>query len=312
MQRGFEICPICGYEPTNGGNHCQQCGTECKHAEHRIFVTSQTPIEVDTPKLPRWRKLLQPHRYFALAKYLMHPIGGLLSPIRTITRKRTDKYYARSLHDIELAREFYNFYFCDLTIPDQAKVLDHGCGRGRNTALLTRLGFHVSSIDVYLDPWWSNLREADFTVVPIDKKYLPYKKDSFDLVLDWGVLGHLDSHALKHHAHEVYRVLRPGGYWATLEAHAEGFGVEVNRRHYGRLHSIDTMHNVAFEAGFKLIRQTNIGFYAPIFPIFVNALRINLNPFAKIYDPAMGGFCSRLVPESRRPLHFAIRRKTNT
>ena len=77
------------------------------------------------------------------------------------------------------------------------KVLDLGCGGGRNTQMLFSLGFDVFSCDLYtgmVDATKKRLLELGYKSDFFDKRvikarmdHLPYKSESFDFVLSHGV-----------------------------------------------------------------------------------------------------------------------------
>ena len=105
-------------------------------------------------------------------------------------------------------------------ITREMKVLDAGCGHGRNLVFLLRQGFDVSAIDAgkgaveavrmlarELAP---SLSEDRFQVAPVEK--VPYPDQAFDVVISSAVL-----HFANDEAHwwamlrEMWRVMRPGG-----------------------------------------------------------------------------------------------------
>jgi tellurite methyltransferase len=104
--------------------------------------------------------------------------------------------------------------------PHQSKILDAGCGGGRNIVWFLRQGFEVFAIDENenaveycrqlagnLAP---NLSPENFLVAPVEK--IPFADQSFDLVISSAVL-----HFAENERHfnqmfdEMWRVLRPGG-----------------------------------------------------------------------------------------------------
>lgn len=106
------------------------------------------------------------------------------------------------------------------------RVLDAGCGRGRNLVYLLRSGFDVSAIDASADAvaitralaaqLRPSLGEDHFRVEPVDQ--ISFADGSFDVVLSSAVL-----HFARDEAHwwamlrEMWRVLAPGGlFFARL------------------------------------------------------------------------------------------------
>jgi SAM-dependent methyltransferase len=90
---------------------------------------------------------------------------------------------------------------------DGARVLDLGCGRGSNAALLSRWGRLIG-----LDPWRPALRAfCDQSVLLTQgvASALPFPRDVFEVVAMLGVLEHVDDDIAA--LGEARRVCRPGG-----------------------------------------------------------------------------------------------------
>lgn len=99
------------------------------------------------------------------------------------------------------------------------KVLDHGCGSGRNTVYFAKQGFDVSAFDISkvgLDKtrkWLKKEKvEAKLKLHDIFKK-LPYEDESFDAVVSIRAIEHNYKDPIKKAIKDIYRVLRPGGYF---------------------------------------------------------------------------------------------------
>jgi tellurite methyltransferase len=105
------------------------------------------------------------------------------------------------------------------------RILDAGCGRGRNLVYLIRQGFYVRGVDA--DPTAietvralarPTLPDADarFSVAPVES--MPFEEASFDVVISSAVL-HFAANEAQWHAmtREMWRVLAPGGlFFARL------------------------------------------------------------------------------------------------
>jgi SAM-dependent methyltransferase len=105
-------------------------------------------------------------------------------------------------------------------IGEGMRVLDAGCGRGRNLIYLLRRGFDVSGIDASADAVAMTRALAArlnptlggdrFRVEPVE--HMSFAEDAFDVVLSSAVL-----HFARDEAHwwamlrEMWRVLAPGG-----------------------------------------------------------------------------------------------------
>lgn len=103
------------------------------------------------------------------------------------------------------------------------RVLDLGCGSGRNTQLLMELGYDFYGCDLYgkmVETTASRLiknglpqKEAQFRIRKASMLNLPYKEGFFDTVLSNGVYHNLYSiEELEMVIKESARVLRPNGF----------------------------------------------------------------------------------------------------
>ncbi len=105
------------------------------------------------------------------------------------------------------------------------RVLDAGCGGGRNLVYLLQEGYDVTAVDV--DP--RAIRKVQALGVTnahvADLGDLPYETGAFDVVLCNAVLHFAEDHgAFRRMALELGRVLAPGGLlWARL---ASSIGIE--------------------------------------------------------------------------------------
>lgn len=91
------------------------------------------------------------------------------------------------------------------------RVLDAGCGTGKNMEFLDSLGYKCEGIDVS-DEALKFCRQRGISKVKmgsIDK--IPYRAGVFDVVICLDVLGILEEDARKRAMVELSRVLKPGG-----------------------------------------------------------------------------------------------------
>src|ERR1044072_8814727 len=120
------------------------------------------------------------------------------------------------------------------------RILDAGCGSGRNLVYFLREGFEVCGVDTSPDAiahirslaraLAPHLPEENFRQEPLDK--MSFEDDSFDAVLSSAVLRFArdEAHWLAM-MREMWRVLKPGGiFFARL---ASPVGVESYLEHLG-------------------------------------------------------------------------------
>ena len=97
---------------------------------------------------------------------------------------------------------------------EHARVLDIGCGFGKNARLLEGLGMRVHGVDVApsaIEQCRRWVRHPDrFAAASLDR--LPHDDASFDVVLDVGCLHCLPSELVAPGIREIARVLEPGGW----------------------------------------------------------------------------------------------------
>ncbi len=96
-------------------------------------------------------------------------------------------------------------------------ALDLGCGEGRHTILLARLGYAVTALDLEplaLAKARAFARKAGVRArfIKGDALSLRLPSASFDLVLDYGCFHHLIPSDWPRYLHEITRVLKPRGH----------------------------------------------------------------------------------------------------
>ncbi|MFE5710484.1 class I SAM-dependent methyltransferase [Streptomyces sp. NPDC056501] len=132
-------------------------------------------------------------------------------------------------------------------LPVGGKVLDLGCGPGRNALHLASLGFDVTGVD--LSPTaiaWAEerAREAgaeNVTFVCGDAFSSPALDGPYDLVYDSGCFHHLPPHRRVSYLALLDRVLAPGGHFAltTFAAGEGGMGSELPDADFYRQGKLD-------------------------------------------------------------------------
>lgn len=113
--------------------------------------------------------------------------------------------------DYDLWLEPYLPLFKNISTP----VLDLGCGTGNDTLYLMEKGFNVISVD-YSDSALSILKQyiPSATTQKLDiSNPLPFKNDSFEVVVADLSLHYFDSETTKEILSEIKRILTKGGYF---------------------------------------------------------------------------------------------------
>lgn len=141
-----------------------------------------------------------------------------------MTVMRKEEYYnmydaAQYLWWYKSLRELIGHYF-RRHIPKNAKILDAGCGTGENIAYLESVGYsRIKGIDLSEDSILLCKKRGLKNVVQGDLKKLPFEDNSFDAVYSMDVLGLIPEKERKQVIHELYRVLKPGG-WLIIQCAA--------------------------------------------------------------------------------------------
>lgn len=161
---------------------------------------------------------------------------------------------------VSLLTDIYRQRQADL---GQVRVLDWGAGKGHISYLLSKAGFTVVSCDLQsggedstFGQFTPIVQERGIEVVPLARECeMPFEDASFDLVVSFGVLEHVDDDLGS--LQEIRRVLKPGGvfffcflpYWLSWTqrlAHLSG------NYYHPVLYSISDVRRLAQGAGFEL------------------------------------------------------------
>ncbi len=141
-----------------------------------------------------------------------------------------------------------------LGLPARARILDAGCGSGRNMVELADLGtvtgIELSETSVEL------ARERDAgEVVAGSVLEMPFPDDSFDLAVSLDVIEHLedDLGALR----ELRRTVAPGGaLLVTVPAYQWLWSGHDEINHHHRRYTRRSLQRVAEQAGWNQVRTT--------------------------------------------------------
>lgn len=107
-----------------------------------------------------------------------------------------------------------------LSVPPSAKVLDAGCGNGKNSAYLFKKGFETHGFDISAKAVATAKKKAPLGhFLVADAKNLPYVDGYFDIVVDVGLLHCLPPEGWEPFKREVFRILKTKGYYFLREYH---------------------------------------------------------------------------------------------
>jgi SAM-dependent methyltransferase len=126
--------------------------------------------------------------------------------------------------------------FHEFLPPGTPRVLDAGCGHGRDCAAFERLNIDVVGVDLSQGLLRQARNVTTASLVLADLRTLPFTGGSFDGVWSCASLVHLDPQGLEQALREFHRVLQPGG--ALFVSIRAGVGEEwrnegaKGRRHF--------------------------------------------------------------------------------
>jgi len=151
------------------------------------------------------------------------------------------------------------------------RVLELGCGNGRDAAYLAGLGCRVDAVDFSAQAIeWATARAAsagvsvDFQCCSIFDATVPL--GCYDLVYDSGCFHHLPPHRRKDYVELVHRALKPGGSFGLVCFRPEGGSGYTDQQVYERAslggglgYSADRLRALWDRAPFsiKVLRQMN-------------------------------------------------------
>ncbi len=105
-------------------------------------------------------------------------------------------------------------------LPPGGRVLDAGCGTGRDVAAFTQAGFVVDGIDLSAALLQFAIESCPDAAIDVgDIRYMPFRDDTFDGVWAMASLVHMGHAAVGQALAEIRRVLKPDGrLFLTLKA----------------------------------------------------------------------------------------------
>jgi ubiquinone/menaquinone biosynthesis C-methylase UbiE len=141
--------------------------------------------------------------------------------------------------------------FVDRLSPE-TKILDLGCGNGKDVSMFSGLGFETIGIDASAGMVrQAGKRYPRERIFQMDARKLKYPNNSFDAVWSWSVLTHFNYEDKRKVLREINRVLRGRGFFTQMIW--KGRGVFVNQHVYPRSHyllTVPSWKKIYKEAGF--------------------------------------------------------------
>ncbi len=106
------------------------------------------------------------------------------------------------------------------------KVIDVGCGNGRNSRYLASKGFEVEAIDYSKESieWAVEATGTEYDIDYIHASVFDIKKSQgdYDFIYDSGCLHHIKPHRRPQYLKKMCTLLKPGGYFGLVCFNASG------------------------------------------------------------------------------------------
>jgi SAM-dependent methyltransferase len=116
-------------------------------------------------------------------------------------------------------------------LPAGARILDAGCGSGRDTRAFIELGYRVVSVDASIEMVRKCRDYPHAYCIQADLRELAFKEE-FDRVWACAVLQHLSQDDARRAAHKLVTALKPGGYLFVSVKEGDGSITEPDGRFF--------------------------------------------------------------------------------
>ncbi len=161
-----------------------------------------------------------------------------------ILEKRDSEWWDKFYSDRSKPIPFFNdkvdeclIEYIEKGIFNKGEALDIGCGNGRNTRYLSKLGFKATGIDISAQSInWAKETAFEYENVRFENKSLfDFYADanSFDLVIDSGCFHHIKPHRRENYLTKIQEYLKSDGYFLmtcfTLDGGADITDYDVYR-----------------------------------------------------------------------------------
>ena len=125
----------------------------------------------------------------------------------------TEKWDTKQQY-LEYLRHLAAYVLLAEPFASERKVLDIGCGAGYGVGCLSESAFSIVAIDVSregVSQYWDKYRKSNLNFMLGNGTSLPFKASSFDVVISFQVVEHIEPKFILDYLIEIRRVLRNGG-----------------------------------------------------------------------------------------------------
>ncbi|MBN1941507.1 MAG: class I SAM-dependent methyltransferase [Candidatus Diapherotrites archaeon] len=188
----------------------------------------------------------------------MYMLGDEVKKTVKTYNETVEEYYKKTKGLKSSRRELNEF---TKFLPKNAKILDAGCGPGRDAKLFSDKGFEVIGIDLaekMIEFAKKLVPKADFRIM--DFRELGFKANGFDAVYFNAALLNVKKQDAEKTLGEMHRVLKLGGLMFLKVKEGKGEGFEKDKRYAGDVqkyvsyYSPGEIKQKAVFAGFKILK----------------------------------------------------------
>jgi SAM-dependent methyltransferase len=170
--------------------------------------------------------------------------------------------------------KFHRNAFLELLPPPGRRTLDAGCGEGRLTRDLTRLGHRVVAVDAAPSMVrYARERDPEGEYHRVSAAELPFDADAFDLVIAFMSLQDMDDP--EGAVREAWRVLEPGGRFCLALVHPLNSGGKfetddedspfvIRESYFERRRYVDRLERDGLEMTFTSYHRSLEGWLRPL------------------------------------------------
>ncbi len=172
--------------------------------------------------------------------------------------EKAEEYSETRLTILPNVKEIADFFIRHLK---GRRILDVGCGNGRDALYFTEKGFEVTGIDAvktFIKIAKSRVPKAEFKLMDLRK--LEFPDNNFDGVWASASLLHIPKSEAKQTIEGFKRVLKPSGilFIGVKQGEGERFVQEDNMERFFAYYSKDEIEKLIGEAGFRILQTTII------------------------------------------------------